>query len=123
MTIYKNGQGNVARAVTALSGLGLGCWAAYSIGTNIPNLVVRIIVMILLGAAITGTGVYFALFHEKTVDLLIETQTEMRKVSWPAQKEFVGSTIVVIVSVLVLAVFIWTVDQLSVWILTLIGVY
>ena len=42
-------------------------------------------------------------FHDVTV--------EFRKVSWPSRREVMGSTTVVIVVVLVLAVFLYAVDQ------------
>jgi preprotein translocase subunit SecE len=40
---------------------------------------------------------------------------EFRKVSWPSRREVMGSTTVVIVVVLVLAVFLFAVDQLFSW--------
>ncbi|MHC5038371.1 MAG: preprotein translocase subunit SecE [Planctomycetota bacterium] len=45
-------------------------------------------------------------------DLLIDTQTEMKKVSWPKRSELVGSSVVVIVCVLVLGFYLWLVDFL-----------
>ncbi|MHC4598796.1 MAG: preprotein translocase subunit SecE [Planctomycetota bacterium] len=45
-------------------------------------------------------------------DLLIETQTEMKKVSWPKRDELIGSSVVVIVCVFVLGVYLYFVDIL-----------
>jgi preprotein translocase SecE subunit len=45
-------------------------------------------------------------------DLLIDTQTEMKKVSWPKRDELIGSSVVVIVCVLVLGVYLYVVDIL-----------
>lgn len=45
-------------------------------------------------------------------DLLIETQTEMKKVSWPRRDELVGSSVVVIVCVVVLGLYLYIVDLL-----------
>ena len=39
-----------------------------------------------------------------------ETQQELKKVSWPLREELIGSTVVVIVTTLLLAVFIGVVD-------------
>lgn len=46
----------------------------------------------------------------RATDFLIETQSEMRKVSWPARKEWVGSTIVVLVVMSALALFLSAAD-------------
>jgi preprotein translocase subunit SecE len=39
-----------------------------------------------------------------------EAKAELKKVSWPTRKEIIDSTIVVIVSVIIMAVFIGSVD-------------
>jgi preprotein translocase subunit SecE len=49
-------------------------------------------------------------------DVLIE----FRRVSWPTRKEVVGSTSVVIVMVLVLAVFLAVVDHALTWLVRLV---
>ncbi|GEM_PF-2757858 len=45
-------------------------------------------------------------------DLLIDTQTEMKKVSWPKRDELIGSSVVVIVTVVVLGAYLYLVDFL-----------
>ncbi len=47
---------------------------------------------------------------EQIVRFLKEVRTELKKVNWPARKEVVGSTIVVIVSVFILSFFLGLVD-------------
>ncbi len=47
---------------------------------------------------------------DQLVRFLKEVRTELKKVNWPARKEVVGSTIVVIVSVFVLSFFLGVVD-------------
>jgi len=47
---------------------------------------------------------------EKVRTFLQEFKTEMKKVSWPARKETVSSTVVVIVTVLIIVVFLGLVD-------------
>lgn len=39
-----------------------------------------------------------------------EVQTEMKKVSWPPRKEIIGSTVVVIISVIIISFFLGLVD-------------
>ncbi len=43
---------------------------------------------------------------------LIEVWAELKKTSWPAQQEVMGTTVVVIVTVLICATFLWVVDLL-----------
>ncbi len=41
-----------------------------------------------------------------------ETWAELKKVTWPSQKDVTGTTIVVIVTVLICAAYLWVVDIL-----------
>ena len=47
----------------------------------------------------------------KTSEFLANVKSELKKVTWPSRKETYGSTIVVIVLVLAVAVFLWVVDS------------
>lgn len=47
----------------------------------------------------------------KVGEFLIETQGEMKRVSWPTRREWVGSTIVVLVLVAVLSGFLYVADH------------
>ena len=58
----------------------------------------------------------------KTVEFLIETQSELQKVSWPTRYELVGSTAVVIVSVVVIGIFILGVDWFVSEVMKYIGI-
>lgn len=49
-------------------------------------------------------------FLEKAVQFLREVKVELRKVTWPSRKQTVGSTVVVIVLVMILALFLGVVD-------------
>jgi preprotein translocase subunit SecE len=40
-----------------------------------------------------------------------DTSSEMKKVTWPARHEVVGTTVVVVVTTVVFAVFLWVCDQ------------
>ncbi|MBD3217556.1 MAG: preprotein translocase subunit SecE [candidate division Zixibacteria bacterium] len=48
---------------------------------------------------------------QKVGNYIKETQAELKQVTWPTKPELIGSTIVVIVVTLVLAVFIYAVDK------------
>jgi preprotein translocase subunit SecE len=50
----------------------------------------------------------------KAKDFLAETRSEMRKVSFPTRDEVVGTTIVVVITSFIFAVFLFLADQLIV---------
>ena len=47
----------------------------------------------------------------KVGEFLQQVKAELQKVTWPTRKETYGSTMVVIVLVLMVAVFLWVVDS------------
>jgi preprotein translocase subunit SecE len=51
----------------------------------------------------------------KTKEFVAEVRTEMRKVSFPSREEVVGTTIVVLVTSFVFAVFLFVSDRLIIW--------
>jgi len=58
----------------------------------------------------------------KVGEFLQQVKAELQKVTWPTRKETYGSTMVVIVLVLMVAVFLWVVDSaLSAMIRTLLN--
>ena len=46
----------------------------------------------------------------KVTEFLQQVKAELQKVTWPTRKETYGSTVVVIVLVMMVAVFLWVVD-------------
>lgn len=46
-----------------------------------------------------------------TADFLVETEIEMKKVSWPSKQEHTNSTIAVIISVLLIGIFLMVADS------------
>jgi preprotein translocase subunit SecE len=135
--IYKKGVGVYARsAVAGLFGLA-AIFAAYSLygalidlpefyaGARVPLLGIRLTwggvgacsLFVLCGVFIcvftTGFEVGLRGLDNKTknaVEFFIETQAELQKVSWPARKELIGSTIVVVVCLVVMGIYIFFVD-------------
>ena len=60
--------------------------------------------------------------NSKVTEFLQQVKAELQKVTWPTRKETYGSTMVVIVLVLMVAVFLWIVDSaLSTMIQTLLN--
>ena len=57
---------------------------------------------------------------QRLVKFIKEVRNELKRVSWPSRDEIRGSTIVVIVIVLVLAVFIGLVDRALSFLVSLI---
>jgi preprotein translocase subunit SecE len=48
---------------------------------------------------------------EKIIKFFHEVKAELKKVNWPTRKETIASTSVVLVIVLIIAVFLFIVDQ------------
>lgn len=64
------------------------------------------------GLAIAAlVGIYKLLNYPKFVDFLIDTENELKKVSWASRNQVVTESIVVIVTVAVLMAYIFVVDQ------------
>jgi len=56
------------------------------------------------------------------IDLLIDTEAELAKVSWPNSDELTVSTTAVLISIVVLGVFLLGVDSLAVFVMRLLKV-
>ncbi len=56
---------------------------------------------------------------KKTGDFLRAVRSEMRKVSWPSRSEIIRSTLIVLITVIVFAIFIGGIDILFLQILNL----
>ncbi|MDD4953336.1 MAG: preprotein translocase subunit SecE [Candidatus Omnitrophica bacterium] len=72
------------------------------LANNIKNIILAVTAAILIGAAIK--------YYQKIKTFIIEVKQELGKVAWSTRKELMGSTAVVIVSTLIVAVFIGAVD-------------
>jgi preprotein translocase SecE subunit len=86
-------------------------------------IVARLIVTALVGTAFGIVPLYLILFHHQVADLLIETQQEMRKVAWSTRGEVFASTAVVIVTVTLLALFIFGTDRVLLMLAQVFGIY
>ena len=61
-----------------------------------------------------------ALNTTKSADFLIDTEFELKEVSWPPKNEYWGSSVAVIISVIVIGSFIFIIDMLLTQIMRLV---
>ncbi len=131
MGAYKAGQGSLARLSATLGliiTLLLGCVELYAwiqspkdtaliplaVFESLPLLRVPFSLQFVFCAAlfIGGTwGIRRWLSRPATVDALIETESEMKKVSWPTPEESRNATVIVILVALVLTAALFMFDQ------------
>jgi preprotein translocase subunit SecE len=57
----------------------------------------------------------------KTRTFLTEVRSELRKVTFPAREEVIGTTIVVIITSVLFAVYLWAADQVITQVYTAIN--
>lgn len=135
--IYRKGVGVYARfAVAGLFGTAL-LFAAYSLygtlidlpelfaGAKIPLLNIQltwgivssfflfVFCGVLIGVFTLGFEVGLKRIDNKSkkaIEFFIETQAELQKVSWPTKNELIGSTVVVIVCIVIFSIYILGVD-------------
>lgn len=72
--------------------------------------------------AALGWLVFRLLNYPPFVDFLIATEAEMNKVSWASKAELKRATVVVLVTVLLMAIYLYVVDQVWVMLLQLFNV-
>jgi len=126
MAAYKQDQGRLARMASFWTLVAMAFYGCSSLRAElpayfeqlgqplvsgmpeIPVLGVRLDAAFLIAAVLFVSGtwlIYRWLETPKNADLLIETENELRKVTWPTMKEVVNASIVVIISVLFLMAF------------------
>ena len=134
MESYKAGQGSLARLTTwvaVLITLALGCAELYTwiqdpiedsslipgvaLFEDLPFFGTKFSWKFLLCALIFAAGIWLSrrlLTKKSTVDALIETEQELRKVSWPTREESINATGVVILVSILLTVALFSFDIL-----------
>ena len=122
--MYRQGHGKRARMVMfLLLGL-LGLYVSYSFYNSTELWVTNVVFAVgefdveirHIGAAFFALIFVIAIYiltvrSKRSVDFLIETDSEMEKVSWPSSADVRSSAVVVLVTVVILSVFIWLVDM------------
>jgi preprotein translocase subunit SecE len=124
LDFYKKGQGFWARLAAYLLGgllVVFGAFALYG-AINVPNQHVLMDGLPLVGqvsaykviALVVGLagllGLHFVLNRPDTVDVMVETEQEMRKVAWPTGKDVWSATVVVAFVSVLLALLMWGLD-------------
>lgn len=120
--LYKRNQGRVTRQLTfaALALIvGLGAWRLYEFFA--PNAFTNYGVPWFLGIA--GVWLSFRVVNmPRFADFLIAVEAEMSKVSWPTRKELFRGSVVVIVTIVVLAAVLYIFDFVWAFLLGLLGI-
>ncbi|WP_165251769.1 preprotein translocase subunit SecE [Paludisphaera soli] len=121
--LYKPMQGWYARLYTAVA-LGLmafgAVWHVYQSSLEYPP-AWRFAIPAGL-AAVLGWAIFRIVHYPVFAEFLIATEAEMNKVSWTSKEDLYRSTIVVLATVLVLAVYLFVVDWFWLFLLRVIGV-
>jgi len=125
LTVYKKGQGTAARGIAGVIAILLGTWASVQMWNSLTGSVmgVQVAGTAVVAAIFVGAPLYLVLFYHQVVDILVETQQEMRKVAWSSRSEVIGATTVVLVTVIILAAFILVTDLVVRGVFILIGLY
>jgi preprotein translocase subunit SecE len=129
-TLYKSGQGYWTRMGTAIAAVLLGLLITTQLYRYVPVLLslegrtaTRVAIGVAAGFAIGYTLLAWYLTNKPAnADFLISTDSEMKKVNWTSRRELIGSTKVVIVFMLLIAVFLFACDLIFHTFFWLIGV-
>lgn len=60
-------------------------------------------------------------WYKKAINFLKDVRIELGNVTWPTRKDTSISTIVVVVTVFITALFLWLVDMVILWIISIIS--
>lgn len=128
LTIYKKEQGLGTRLTAFLSCEGMLLWGVNNLyevfplehsvygslyHTRLIGVEINLTYMTLICAAVflLFSALIFWFFNrQKPADFLIETEGELKKVSWPAGHEFIGASIAVMVVILFTTIYLYLVD-------------
>ncbi len=128
LTLYKPGQGYWTRTLTAIGVATLVLAGVASAWNQMSGMIVDGLIYYRAGMALIVIAIFAALtwylvgLKPKTVDFMIATEAEMKKVNWPSRKEIIGSTIVVISGTLLLALILFLIDFFFGWFFVKIGI-
>ncbi len=78
------------------------------------------VVGLLVMAVVSLAVVYQTTVGRQTWAYVGDAKTEVRKVVWPTRKETVQTTLIVLVVVFLVALFLWALDSLLMWLMRLL---
>ena len=126
LAFYEKGQGSTGRIIALIACFFLVLWGGHSLWTYLqgfPALTKQILavphtglqidlaLIIAVVVALVGlAGVTWVFNRPRMVDLLVETEAEMKKVSWPSRQEAWNSAVIVVVTVIVLMSLLFAYD-------------
>ena len=121
--LYKRNQGRITRQVTfaaiAITVL-LGAWRMNSLASQ-TDLVMRLVVPAIV--LLVGVWVAFRIVNLPSFsDFLISVEAEMSKVSWPTKTELMRGSVVVLVTILFLAGFLFVFDLIWTFVFKQLGI-
>ena len=129
VAIYKKGQGYYTRVYTAIGYALLVLWGAYWLTNEMDVLdlggseqYVQAGVAVLFIGIFSYIGYLFIGKRKRSVDFLVATEGEMKKVNWSTRREVSGSTVLVIIISFFIAVLCWIFDNIFAWFFALIDV-
>lgn len=130
LPIYKPGQGYYTRMLSAIgAGMLVLAGAAWLYLKVVPRYFgnAENLLYIQSGVAvglilIMAVAIYIALNRPRVVDFMIAVEAEMKKVNWPSKKEVIGSTWVVILGTLLIALLLFLINLLFGWFFMKIGI-
>ena len=126
--IYKSGQGYWTRMISA-AGFGLllaqgtfWIWSKFGAGATATGKYVAGALALVFLAGV-GSLVFWLLGrNHRTVDFLVATEGEMKKVNWSTRREVMSSTGVVLVTMFAIVIFCLVCDRAFAWGFLQIGV-
>ena len=129
MGIYKKGQGYYTRLCTAIAYaliIAMGSWWLQNqfvgVDMGFPDVYARAVAAVLVIVIFGFVGYWILGRRPRTVDFLVATEGEMKKVNWSTRREVVGSTFIVIVISALIAGLCMVFDYVFAWFFTLIDV-
>ncbi len=127
--IYKKGQGYYTRLCTAIAYalvVGMGAWwlatQLNTIDYGFPAIYVSASSALVVITVFGLLGFWLVGRRPGTVDFLVSTEGEMKKVNWSSKAELTRSTMAVIGLTLIVALFCWGVDVVFAMIFRVTGV-
>lgn len=125
-SVYKPSQGRVVRQLTALA-----IWLIVAMGCYRLSLFLRggvsdsLWIHSAIPATLLAAGLWFGfrvVNWPRFADFLISVEAEMGKVTWPSKSELIRASVVVILTIVILAISLFLFDVVWQWFFKLIGV-
>ncbi len=126
LSTYKPTQGRIARQLTSLA-----IWVIFAMGCYRFSILLRgafpsvswLESVLPLGIFLAGAWFGFRVVNwPRFADFLIAVEAEMAKVTWPSRAELIRASVVVIVTLIILAIALFAFDIVWQWFFGLLGI-